>query len=93
MQERVRIKTVLQVGQEGFSILGWFGKLFGTKTQEVEVDEENEEDLEEEVVTALEGESDEMIEEDGSDDNINGIEDEEQEVMEDVVVDENAVLE
>jgi len=93
MQERERIKTVLQEGQEGFSILGWFGKLFGTKTQEVEVDEENEEDLEEEVVTALEGESDEMIEEDGSDDNINGIEDEEQEVMEDVVVDENAVLE
>lgn len=56
MQERERIKTVLEDGQESFSILGWFGKLFGTKT-EVDVDEENEEDLEEEVLEVLEDDS------------------------------------
>ncbi|MDD5652312.1 MAG: hypothetical protein PHX98_02870 [Candidatus Moranbacteria bacterium] len=55
MQERERIKTVLQDSQETFSILGWFGKLFGLEV-DVEVDEDNEEQIEEEVLDVLDGE-------------------------------------
>ncbi|MDH4330342.1 MAG: hypothetical protein OEV93_02200 [Candidatus Moranbacteria bacterium] len=64
MQERERIKAVIQENQDGFSILGWAVKLFGGYTDE-EIDEETEEQLEEDVLEVIENEVeiDEMMDE------------------------------
>jgi len=76
MQERERIKTVLQDGQEGFSILGWFRKLFGIKT-DIEVAENNEEQIEEEVLEVLEDEGeDDAEDESGEEGEDGGVEEE-----------------
>lgn len=65
MQERERIKAVIQENQEGFSLLGWAVKLFGGYTEE-EIDQDNEEQLEEDVLEVLEDKED--VKEEGGED-------------------------
>lgn len=58
MQERERIKAVIQENESGFSILGWIVKFLSGYSED-SINEEEEQQLEEEVLDTLEEESDE----------------------------------